>query len=83
MASVAPTERSAETLDWASTRRQLAEVGAVRFGLENLVGGKVRFSCWLPSNGDAPTLVQAEGNSEVEAVRDCLDQARRRLVSKH
>ena len=78
----ASSARPAETLDWSAARRQLAEVGAVRFGLENLPGGKVRFSCWLPGNSDSPVVVQADGATEVEAVRDCLEQARGRMARK-
>jgi hypothetical protein len=70
-----------EVLDWTTTRRQLADLGAVRFGLEHLTGGKVRFSCWLPApGGESPALVQADGGNEREAVRDCLEQARRRVT---
>src|SRR5262245_4008911 len=59
---------SAEPLDWTATRRQLADLGVTRFGLEPLAGGKVRFSCWVAASaGEAPTLVQADGVNERDA----------------
>ncbi len=79
---IAPAGR-ADAVDWTATRRQLAELGAVRFGLEQLAGGKVRFSCLLKgSAGEAEALVQADGPTESAAVRDCLEQARRRVARK-
>jgi hypothetical protein len=70
-------------VDWTATRRQLSELGAVRFGLEQLPGGKVRFSCLLPATGsERPALVQADGANESEAVRDVLEQARRQVARK-
>ena len=66
---------AAPDLDWARTRSQLKELGAVRFELEDLPGGGSRFSCWLPE-GSSTRRVHADGRSEGEAVRLCLDRAR-------
>lgn len=70
--------RQAQPLDWTVIRRQMSDLGVVRFDLQHLAGGKARFSCWLPgaTAGDSPRLVQAEGEGELEAVRVCLDRAR-------
>jgi hypothetical protein len=78
---IGSTENPAQNLDWSATRRQLAEMGAVRFQLENLPRGGARFSCWVGA-GDSPRLIQADGSSEAEAVRSCLHRARQHVANR-
>lgn len=72
---------SAAELDWSLTRRHLNDIGAVRFQLERLGTGGSRFSCWLPGDG-GNRLVYADGGSEAEAVRLCLEQARKHVSQR-
>lgn len=62
--------------DWADARRQMQRLGVVRFQMEQLAGERARLSCWL-RDGAGTRLVQGEGRTEGEAVRTCLDKARR------
>jgi hypothetical protein len=68
-------------VDWSAVRRSLREVGAVSFRLDQLPAGQVRFSVWLPG-GAASRLVQADGDSESAAVRNCLARCRGQLVAE-
>jgi len=68
-------------LDWSAARRQMQQLGVVRFHFEDLPGGRARFSCWLPAAG-GPRMVQADGDGEAEAVRACLEKARRQLARR-
>ena len=76
-ASAAPVAAPAApvALDWAATRRQLDEVGAVRFEMEKLTSGGSRFSCWV-REGSSLRPVTGEAGSEGDAVRLCLARAR-------
>jgi len=64
-----------EELDWAAARRQMQQLGVVRFEFEDLPGGRARFCCWVGSQ-----KVQADGDGEAEAVRACLERARRQVA---
>jgi hypothetical protein len=68
-------------LDWTATRRQLSELGVVRFQVEQLPAGAARFSCWL-AGANAAGPIQADGSSEAEAVRLCLERAREQQMRK-
>ena len=68
--STAPIE-----LDWSATRRQLDEVGAIKFEMEKLSSGGSRFSCWV-RDGASVRPVTGEGASESDAVRLCLARAK-------
>jgi hypothetical protein len=59
----------------------MQELGVVRFHFEDLPGGRARFSCWVPGAGGAQ-MVQADGDGEAEAVRACLDRARRQAARR-
>lgn len=76
--AVNATARPSAEVDWAATRKKLQELGAVSFRLDQLPAGRARFQVWLP---DQSAAVQADGASESEAVRDCLDRARTRMVT--
>ena len=67
--------QEAVAVDWTATRRQLDDVGAVRFQLETLPAGGSRFSCWL-RDGSSLRPITGEGASEGEAVRLCMARAR-------
>lgn len=67
----------APSLDWSATRSQLSELGITRFEVEPLANGGARFSCWLGG-----TKVYADGASEAEAVRLCLDRARSHVTNR-
>jgi hypothetical protein len=75
--AAAPAPARPIDVDWSATRRALRELGAVRFQLEQLPGGRARFAVWLPAAA-GPRLVQADGDSEALAVSDCLARARGR-----
>lgn len=72
-AASVPVARRPQPLDWAVTRRKLQDVGAVSFRLDQLPSGRSRFSVWLKSSSSP---IQADGASETEAVRDCLERAK-------
>lgn len=66
--------------DLSKVRHQLTELGIVRYQVEYLSGGRVRFSCWLPgSNGQ---LIQEEGRNETEALQLCLERVKAVVVSR-
>jgi len=67
-------------VDWAATRKRLQDLGAVGFRLDQLPAGGARFQVWLPGR---PAAVQADGASEADAVRDCLERARTQLAASH
>lgn len=75
--STAPAK--AEPLDWSAIRRQMTDLGVVRFDVQQLGGGRVRFSCWV---GDAGRLVQADGATEADAVRQGLARAKMQASAK-
>ncbi|MFM7148948.1 MAG: hypothetical protein ACKO23_03810 [Gemmataceae bacterium] len=72
--------RDPQTLDWTVARKQMTEMGVVRFQLEHLNSGGARFSCWL--RGDSSRMVQADGDSESEAVQTCLERARQHVANR-
>lgn len=78
-ATSAPAARPAE-VNWSVVRRSLQEMGATGFKLDFLPAGRARFSVWLPG-GAGQRLVQADGDTEAVAVRDCLARARGQLVA--
>jgi hypothetical protein len=79
-ATTAPVAQRPAEVDWAATRKKLQELGAVSFRLDQLPAGRARFQVWLPTQAAA---VQADGASEADAVRDCLDRARTQVALGH
>lgn len=72
-ATAVPVARREPPLDWAVVRHKLQDMRAVSFRLDNLPAGRVRFSIWMKAT-DTP--IQADGSSEGEAVRGCLERAK-------
>jgi hypothetical protein len=62
-------------VDWTAAHNRLKDLGATDFALEHVARG-CRFRCWLPAGGRTE-CVEAQGASEAEAVRLCLERAGR------
>ncbi|MGH9676574.1 MAG: hypothetical protein ACRD36_05685 [Candidatus Acidiferrum sp.] len=69
------SHRDSTQVEWAATRDQLRNLGASKYQLDRLAQG-FRFTCWLAvAPGGTPSRIDAEGGTELEAVRSCLEKA--------
>jgi len=74
---VAGVRSAAPSLDWKATRRKLDELGMESLHLERLSKG-YRFTCWLTTEvGAKGQRIEADGDTEAEAIHSVLDKAKR------
>jgi hypothetical protein len=65
-------------VDWEATRGRLRQMGATSFLIDRAPAGGYCFSCWVPAEQAGKSYrVDAEGATEAEAVRLCLERADR------
>jgi hypothetical protein len=76
-APAAPAGQAAGTVDWTATVQQLGQLGVASWHVESLPGGACRLTCWLPRpQPGVQHRIDAEGATQAEAVRLCLDKVR-------
>lgn len=75
IAPAAPAVPAAETLDWSSARREMANLGIRAFQFEMLPDGRHRFICALTDSAGRSQQVEASDATESGAVRQALQRA--------
>jgi hypothetical protein len=72
------TPAASAKVDWSAIRGQLKQLQAACYQLDRVPAGGYRFTCWLPAAQAGKSYrIEAEGFSEAEAVRLCLERADR------
>ena len=73
---IAVPTTTASPIDWTAIHRRLDQMGATCFQLERPVGGGCRVTCLLPTGqANHSRRLEAQANTQAEAVRLVLDQA--------
>lgn len=62
-------------VNWTVIRKQMRDLGVKSFQNEEIAGGKFRLTCQLQTSTGSVLLVEGLGNTEKEAVDNCLAKA--------
>jgi hypothetical protein len=79
---IGSTPAGANDIDWGAVHRRLDQLGATCFHVERLAGG-AKVTCLLPTaQAGHNRHVEAQANSQAEAVRLVLDKAEQWALGK-